>query len=93
MGHVHAHAPHELTEPPHDGPVRTERRLELAAVLLLALTTLATAWCGYQAARWSGEQSEHFARASSVRIKAQQASTRAGWAWPSCCSAAASSSC
>jgi hypothetical protein len=78
MGHVHAHAPHELTEPPHDRPERFERRLELAAVLLLALTTLATAWCGYQAARWSGEQSEHFARASSTRIKSQQASTRAG---------------
>jgi hypothetical protein len=74
MGHVHAHAPHELTEPPGRG----ERRLELAAVLLLALTTLTTAWCGYQAARWSGEQSEHFARASSTRIKSQQASTRAG---------------
>src|SRR4051812_15465312 len=78
MGHVHAHAPHELTEPPHEGPARAERRLELSAVLLLALTTLATAWCGYQAARWSGEQAEHFARASATRIKAQQASTRAG---------------
>jgi hypothetical protein len=77
MGHVHAHAPHELTDVPN-GPARAERRLELAAVLLLALTTLATAWCGYQAARWSGEQSEHFARASGTRIKAQQASTRAG---------------
>src|SRR4051812_25645616 len=55
-----------------------ERRLELGAVLLLALTTLATAWCGYQAARWSGEQSQHYARASATRIKAQQASTRAG---------------
>ena len=78
MGHGHVHAPHELTEPPSAGPGRAERRLELAAVLLLALTTLATAWCGYQAARWSGEQSEHFARASSTRIKSQQASTRAG---------------
>jgi hypothetical protein len=78
MGHVHAHAPHELTEPPDDRPARAERRLELAAVLLLALTTLATAWCGYQAARWSGEQSENFARASATRIKADQASTRAG---------------
>jgi hypothetical protein len=47
-------------------------------VLLLALTTLATAWCGYQATRWSGEQSQHFARASATRIKAQQAATRAG---------------
>ncbi len=52
--------------------------MELAAVLLLALTTLITAWCGYQAARWSGEQSQAFARASATRIKAQQASTRSG---------------
>ena len=55
-----------------------ERRLELGAVLLLAVTTLATAWCGYQAARWSGEQSQHYARASATRVKAVQAATRAG---------------
>ena len=47
-------------------------------MLLLALTTLATAWCGYQAARWSGEQSQHYARASATRIKADQAATTAG---------------
>jgi hypothetical protein len=52
--------------------------LELFAVLLLSLTTLATAWSGYQAARWSGEQSQLYARASATRIKAQQASTAAG---------------
>src|SRR5215212_7632893 len=81
MGHVHVHAPHELSEGSGESsarPDRFERRLELGAVLLLALTTLATAWCGYQAARWSGEQSQHYARASATRIKAQQAATRAG---------------
>jgi hypothetical protein len=83
VGHVHVHAPHALTEgPEREGsappPPRAERRLELASVLLLALTTLATAWCGYQAARWSGEQSQHYARASTTRIKALNASTRAG---------------
>jgi hypothetical protein len=79
MPHVHAHTPHELTEPPEDGrPERSERRLELAAVLLLSLTTLATAWCGYQAARWSGDQSQNYARASTTRIKAQRAATQAG---------------
>src|SRR3954466_1042273 len=81
MGHVHVHAPHELTEG-HEGPEpttsRVERRLELAAVLLLSMTTLATAWSGYQAARWSGEQSQHYARASATRVIAQQAATRAG---------------
>lgn len=79
MGHVHVHAPHALTENPQPAsPDPIERRLELGAVLLLALMTLATAWCGYQAARWSGEQSQHYARASATRIKAQQAATRAG---------------
>jgi hypothetical protein len=82
--HVHVHAPHELTEPQghgdekSGGPDRTERLLELYAILLLALTTLATAWSGYQAARWSGEQSQSFARASTMRIKAQAQSTLAG---------------
>jgi hypothetical protein len=82
VGHVHVHAPHELTEgPEREAGAPTplgERRLELVSVLLLALTTLATAWCGYQAARWSGEQSQHYARASATRIKALNASTRAG---------------
>lgn len=80
MGHVHVHQPHELSGPPEDAapPSRSERLLELAAVLLLSLTTLATAWSGYQAARWSGEQSQHYARASATRIKAQQQSNAAG---------------
>jgi hypothetical protein len=79
MGHVHGHASQELTA---GAPAATvtplERKLELAAVLLLSLTTLATAWSGYQAARWSGEQSQHYARASATRIKAQQQATAAG---------------
>jgi hypothetical protein len=78
--HGHVHVPHELTEQEeHPEKVsRLERRLELSAVLLLSLTTVATAWSGYQAARWSGEQSQHYARASAVRIKAQQQTTAAG---------------
>jgi hypothetical protein len=82
VAHVHVHAPHELSEPAEssgpDRPARGERLLELGSVLLLSLTTLATAWSGYQAARWSGEQSQGYAKASATRIKAQQRSTRAG---------------
>jgi hypothetical protein len=79
VSHVHVHAPRALAEEQKPAPPdRAERRLELGAVLLLAFTTLATAWCGYQAARWSGEQSQHYARASATRIKSQQAATRAG---------------
>jgi hypothetical protein len=82
MSHAHVHVPHELTEggaePATAPPPRTERLLEFGAVLLLSLTTVATAWSGYQAARWSGEQSQLYARASATRIKSQQQSTAAG---------------
>jgi hypothetical protein len=78
--HVHAHAPHELSEPPeHDGPVpHGERWLEFLSVLLLSFATLATAWSGYQAALFSGEQSMRYAQASALRIHAQNGFTRAG---------------
>jgi hypothetical protein len=81
MGHAHVHVPHELTEreePEDDRPERLERMLELLAVVLLSLTTVATAWSGYQAARWSGEQSQHYAKASAARVLAQRETTVAG---------------
>jgi hypothetical protein len=83
MPHVHAHAHHAVTEPPEEAPPdgppdRRERLTELGAVLMLSLATLATAWSGYQAARWSGEQSQHYARASTMRIKSQAQTTQAG---------------
>jgi hypothetical protein len=82
MAHAHVHVPHELTEREEGGdhapPSRVERGLELAAVLLLSLTTLATAWSGYQAARWSGEQSQGYARASATRVRAQAQTTQTG---------------
>jgi hypothetical protein len=80
--HVHAHLPHDVTEggdePPVGRPGRLERMLELVAVLLLSLTTVATAWSGYQAARWSGEQSQLYATASAHRIAAQRQATASG---------------
>ena len=80
MPHVHAHVPHELSEPPeHERKVpRNERILEFAAVLLLSCATLATAWSGYQAALFAGKQSQHYAQASSLRIHSQNQSTVAG---------------
>jgi hypothetical protein len=79
-GHVHAHPPHELTEPPESGDAvsRRERWLELATVVLLSLATLLTAWSGYQAAKWSGEQSQGFADAARLRGQAQRQLTMAG---------------
>jgi hypothetical protein len=79
--HVHVHPPHALTEGrEHEAEAsdQDEHRLELVAVLLLAIATLATAWCGYQAARWSGDLSEQFAHQATARVKAAEAATRAG---------------
>jgi hypothetical protein len=54
-------------------PGRSDRRLELAATLLLAMAAVATAWAAYQSARWHGQQ----ARSQSASIAARVESTRA----------------
>jgi hypothetical protein len=53
----------------NDNPPRAsislgDRLIELVAVLLLGLTTVGTAWCGYQAAQWNGKSGD-LARISS----------------------------
>jgi hypothetical protein len=55
------------------GDARADRRLELAATVLLALAAVATAWASYQSSRWHGEQ----AKAQSASIAARVESTRA----------------
>jgi hypothetical protein len=42
---------------------------EIAATILLALATVATAWSGYQASRWNGEQAKDSARVNALRIE------------------------
>jgi hypothetical protein len=77
--HVHVHAPHELTEGSHEGSASgRERMLELAAVLLLSLSTVCIAWSGYQAAKWSGIQARHYGEASTARAHATRSSTLGG---------------
>ena len=52
-------------------------RLEIGATILLALATVATAWSGYQASRWNGEQAQAFSRASALRIESTKADSLA----------------
>lgn len=52
-------------------------RFELAATVLLALATVATAWSGYQASRWNGEQAKAFSRASALRIESAKSDSLA----------------
>jgi hypothetical protein len=55
----------------------TERRLELAATVLLALATVATAWSAYQAREWTGEQSQGYSHATATRIAVNRAAALA----------------
>lgn len=43
---------------------------ELIAVVLLSVTTILTAWAGFQSSKWGGAMSISFSQASSARIQA-----------------------
>jgi hypothetical protein len=45
--------------------------------LVLAIVAIATAWSGYQAALWTGHQSELYGQASKLRVQAEGAATYA----------------
>jgi hypothetical protein len=51
--------------------------VDVAATVLLALATVATAWSGYQASRWNGEQAATAGRVNAARIDASTASALA----------------
>ena len=57
---------------------RFEPLAEVIATVVLALATLATAWSGYQSARWGGVQSINFSQAGALRTESTRASTLAG---------------
>jgi hypothetical protein len=56
---------------------RVDERLEVIATVLLALATVATAWSGYQASRWNGQQAKASGRTTGVRILAARAQSLA----------------
>jgi len=58
--------------------VRWERLVEILEACVLAVVAVATAWSGYQAARWDGRQAELYAMASTQRVEADQALTLGG---------------
>jgi hypothetical protein len=66
------------SERPPEEHSRWEELIEIVEVIVLALVAIATAWSGYQAARWDGQQSLQFATASADRFKADAYSTAGG---------------
>jgi hypothetical protein len=43
---------------------------ETVALIVLSITAVLTAWCGFESSQWSGEMSIAFSEASSARIEA-----------------------
>jgi hypothetical protein len=73
---------HKLSEV-GEGGESDERRhwtefAEILEVIVLALVAIATAWSGYQAARWDGRQAYLYGTASRMRIEADAALTLGG---------------
>ncbi|HET9309900.1 MAG TPA: hypothetical protein VFP41_01580 [Actinomycetota bacterium] len=57
---------------------RRDGAIELLEAVFLAIVAIATAWSGYQAARWDGHSAELYAEASTIRIRADQLLTLGG---------------
>jgi len=58
-------------------PLRTTRVLDIITVVLLSVTAVVTAWCGFEASKWGGEMSIAFSQASSARVQAASAQSTA----------------
>jgi hypothetical protein len=61
-------------------PTRSRRNtvVELLEAAFLAVVAVATAWSGYQAAKWDGHSAELYAEASTIRVRADQLLTLGG---------------
>jgi hypothetical protein len=69
---------HHLSEHKESSPQSLRHEiLEIAEALVLAVVAISTAWSGYQAALWTGHQSELYGQASKLRVQAEGAATYA----------------
>jgi hypothetical protein len=57
---------------------RWVKALEILEVVVLAIVAIATAWSGYQATKWDGQQSLLYGQASRDRFQADAASSYGG---------------
>ncbi|HEX3457233.1 MAG TPA: hypothetical protein VHR97_04700 [Candidatus Baltobacteraceae bacterium] len=65
----------------HHGGAHGRRRdalLGMAEAIVLAIVAVATAWSGYQASRWEGISTKHYALYERYTVLAQEKSTLAG---------------
>jgi hypothetical protein len=69
------HHEHDARAQQHE---RWHRALEIFEVFLLAVVAIATAWSGFQAAKWDGRESFDYGTSNRQRFEADAASTAAG---------------
>ena len=50
---------------------------DVIAVFVLSVTAILTAWCGFEASKWSGEMSIEFSQASAARIRSSDFASEA----------------
>jgi len=76
---VNVELAHKLSE--HEEHTASRARqdfIEILEVIVLAVVAVATAWSGYQAARWDGTQARLHGESSHTRFAADAASTYGG---------------
>jgi len=61
-----------------ESEARTRELLEIIEALILAFVTVATAWSGYQAARWDGRSALYYGQSSKERTHANKLATLGG---------------
>jgi len=76
--HVTAEVRDELHRQARSAESRRTEIFEIIEVILLATVAVATAWSGYQAARWDGRESLLYQSSSRVRAEADAANTTGG---------------
>jgi hypothetical protein len=70
LAEAHDHAPRARTA--------WHTTLEILEVFVLAVVAIATAWSGFQAAKWDGHQSFEYGESNRIRFEADAATTIAG---------------
>src|SRR5215472_4877123 len=74
-----AHRIHETHEPGHHhGPSGWAQWVSITEAVVLSIVAVATAWSGYQAARWDAASTIQYAKATNATVRSQVNATLAG---------------
>lgn len=74
-----AHRVHESSHEHHFVPLDERHQwLALAEAIVLAIVAVATAWSGYQAAKWDARSAEQYSQNSNTMILSQERMTESG---------------